>query len=43
MIRSIKESVFEQSFRNLKIKSSELENAGLLGAAALCYDSTKLF
>jgi glucokinase len=29
---------FQKAIRNLKIEISELENAGILGAAALCYD-----
>ena len=32
---------FQKAVQNLKIEVSELENAGILGAAALCYDTLK--
>ncbi len=38
MWKQLKTFGFQKAIRNLKIEISELENAGILGAAALCYD-----
>jgi glucokinase len=38
MWQQIKTFAFQNSIDNLKIEVSELENSGILGAAALCYD-----
>ncbi|MEO7121416.1 MAG: ROK family protein [Ginsengibacter sp.] len=38
MLKQLKTFGFQKAIRNLKIEISELENAGILGAAALCYD-----
>ena len=38
MWQQIKTFAFQKAIENLRIEVSELENAGMLGAAALCYD-----
>lgn len=42
MWQQIKTLAFQKAVENLRIEISELENAGLLGAAGLCYDILKL-
>ncbi len=42
MWQQIKTLAFQKAVKNLRIEISELENAGLLGAAGLCYDILKL-
>jgi glucokinase len=39
--RSLQNFVFQNALKNLRIEVSELENSGLLGAAALYYDQEK--
>jgi glucokinase len=41
MWKHIKTFAFQKAIEHLRIEVSELENAGLLGAAALCYDGGK--
>ena len=41
MWKQIKTFDFQKAIEHLRIEVSELENAGLLGAAALCYDGGK--
>lgn len=41
MWQQIKTFGFQKAIEHLKIEISELENAGILGAAALCYDIEK--
>jgi|SRR5665213_594662 len=41
MWKQLKTFGFQKAIRNLKIEISELENAGILGAAALCYDMSR--
>jgi glucokinase len=40
MWQQIKTFAFQKAKENLKVEVSELENSGMLGAAALCYDRT---
>ena len=39
--QSIQSFVFQNAVKNLRIEVSELENSGLLGAAALYFDQQK--
>ena len=41
MWQQIKTFGFQKAVEHLKIEVSELENSGILGAAALCYDMEK--
>lgn len=41
MWQQIKTFVFQKAEQHLKIEVSELQNSGVLGAAALCYDADK--
>jgi glucokinase len=41
MWKQLKTFGFQKAIRNLKLEISELENAGILGAAALCYDMSR--
>jgi glucokinase len=41
MWQQIKTFGFQKAAQHLRIEVSELENSGILGAAALCYDIDK--
>ena len=41
MIKSLKESIFKRSYERLRIKVSDLDKPGILGAASSCYDSLR--
>ena len=42
MHSSLKESIYQKTFKNMKIVVSDINGIAVLGAASLCFDSMNL-